>query len=213
MPPDHVLVPNHVKATLLMTAALIGLVLSITTAVTPDISLPSDITHSPVVDPFLRVTSETADTDTELPLVVTEWGAMNCPVAGDHYFIDSWGYARSGGRRHQGTDIMADRHTPVVAVTNGTITKVDRTDRKGELGGRTLWLETDDGVRFYYAHLQSIVDDLRAGDRVAAGDVLASVGNSGNARKTAPHLHFEIRPGKKPVNPYPTLAQVCRGAR
>lgn len=195
-----------------MRAALLGLVLSITTAFTPDLAIPEDVTHSPVVDPFLQVTQE-IESEWNLPLVVTEWGAMNCPVAGEHSFIDSWGYSRSGGRKHQGTDIMADRHTPVVAVTNGTITKVDRTDRKGELGGRTIWLETDGGVRFYYAHLQDIVDDLKPGDRVAAGDLIATVGNSGNARKTAPHLHFEIRPGKKPVNPYPTLALVCAGAR
>src|SRR5690606_39925931 len=102
-------------------------------------------THSEVVVPFLRLTSETAYTHTELPLVVTEWGAMNCPVAGDHYFFDSWGYARSGGRRHQGTDIMADRHTPVVAVTNRTITKVDRTDRKCETCGMTYFLEAYHG--------------------------------------------------------------------
>jgi murein DD-endopeptidase MepM/ murein hydrolase activator NlpD len=196
-----------------MTAALLGLVLSITTAVTPDLTIPPDVTHSPLVDPFLAVTHDADAAESDLPLVVTEWGVMNCPVAGDHSFVNSWGYARSGGRRHQGTDIMADRHTPVVAVTNGVITKVDRTDRKGELGGRTVWLETDDGVRFYYAHLQDIVDALDRGDRVAAGDLLGTVGNSGNARKTAPHLHFEIRPGRKPVNPYPTLAQVCRGAR
>lgn len=196
-----------------MTAVLLGLVLSITTTVTPDLTVPPDVTHAPIVDPFLQVTEESHEAGPDLPLVMTEWGTMNCPVVGDHYFINSWGYSRSGGRRHQGTDIMADRHTPIVAVTNGTITKVDRSDRRGELGGRTVWLETDDGVRFYYAHLEAIVDGLEKGDRVAAGDLLGTVGNSGNARKTAPHLHFEIRPGKKPVNPYPTLAQVCRGAR
>src|SRR5690606_8837704 len=109
-----------------MTAALLGLVLSITTAFTPDLAIPEDVTHSPVVDPFLQVTQE-IESEWNLPLVVTEWGAMNCPVAGEHSFIDSWGYSRSGGRKHQGTDIMADRHTPVVRSEERRVGKEWRT--------------------------------------------------------------------------------------
>src|SRR5665809_31273 len=55
-----------------------------------------------------------------VPTVSTNGKA--CPVAGPVSFIDSWGYPRSGGRSHQGVDMMADYGTPVVAITSGTIT-------------------------------------------------------------------------------------------
>lgn len=123
------------------------------------------------------------------------------PVAGANEYIDSWGLPRSGGRRHKGADIMAAAGTPVVAVKDGVVTS-----GSSSLGGITLWLETDDGTRYYYAHLQSIA--VGSG-RVAAGQVIGYVGSTGNASASAPHLHFEIhRPGA--VNPYPELQLMAR---
>ena len=60
------------------------------------------------------------------------------PVDGPHSFINDWGFARSGGRSHQGTDIMAARGTPVVAVVSG---RIRRTAYGSGLGGTTIWLE------------------------------------------------------------------------
>jgi murein DD-endopeptidase MepM/ murein hydrolase activator NlpD len=123
------------------------------------------------------------------------------PVAGPNEYIDSWGFPRSGGRRHKGTDIMAAAGTPVVAVKDGAVTS-----GSSSLGGITLWLETDDGTRYYYAHLQSI--EIGTG-RVGAGQVIGYVGSTGNASASVPHLHFEIhRPDA--VNPYPELQQLAR---
>lgn len=178
---------------------------------TPAIAVPSG---SPILSAFPRpavpdepavVTPETVD---------TKYGPMLCPVDGPHEFISSWGFSRSGGRSHRGNDMFADRGTPVVSVADSVLTRVDRIDSPGELGGRTILAVNDAGVRFYYAHLDSIVDGLEVGDRVVAGQLLGGVGTSGNARGTDPHLHFEIHPdGRNAVDPYPTLAKICDGAR
>ncbi len=124
------------------------------------------------------------------------------PVAGAHSYINDWGFSRSGGRSHQGTDIMAPRGTPVVAVVSGRVT---RTTRNSGLGGTTVWLRGNDGRSYYFAHLDTIAGGISSGSSVGAGQTLATVGNSGNARGGATHLHFEIRTGSGAINPYPVL--------
>ena len=121
-------------------------------------------------------------------------------------FIDSWGYPRSGGRRHKGTDVMAPRSANVHAFTDGRISRL----KTGGLGGIVAYLQGDDGVRYYYAHLEGYVDGLRVGQRVEAGELIAFNGDSGNARGGATHVHFQVHPGGGgPVNPYPWLRAVC----
>jgi len=123
------------------------------------------------------------------------------PVAGPNDYIDSWGFPRSGGRRHKGTDIMAPAGTSVVAVKDGVVTS-----KSGGLGGLTIWLQTADGTRYYYAHLESI--EVGSG-AVTAGQVIGYVGSTGNASASAPHLHFEIhRPEAE--NPYPELQLMAK---
>jgi murein DD-endopeptidase MepM/ murein hydrolase activator NlpD len=126
-----------------------------------------------------------------------------CPVTGPHRFADTWGAPRGGGRRHMGTDMMAARGTPVVAPVGGRIRTVS-----GAVGGLAFYLAGDDGHTYYGAHLDTLV--AASGSRVQPGGQIGTVGDSGNAKGGAPHLHFEIHlNGSEPVNPTPTLRQWC----
>jgi murein DD-endopeptidase MepM/ murein hydrolase activator NlpD len=127
-----------------------------------------------------------------------------CPVQGGAAFIDSWGFARSGGRSHKGVDMFNARHTPLLAVVDGRIKF-----SSNSLGGRSTHLYADNGVVYYYTHLQDHPDNISSGQRVSKGTVVGFLGNSGNARYTSPHLHFEVRPNGKAVNPYPTVRSAC----
>ncbi len=127
-----------------------------------------------------------------------------CPVQGGAGFSNSWGARRSGGRSHKGVDMFNARNTPVVAVVDGVVKF-----SSNSLGGRSSHLYADNGVVYYYTHLEGHPSDISSGQRVAKGTVVGFLGNSGNARFTSPHLHFEIRPGGVAVNPYPTVRSAC----
>ena len=119
-----------------------------------------------------------------------------------------FGAARDGGaREHHGVDIFAPRGTPVLASLDARVRRVDTTD----LGGKVVWLEPLFGnTRLYYAHLDS--QSVETGQYVLAGEVIGTVGNTGNARTTPPHLHFGvyIRNRGGPRDPYPFLKQTSR---
>jgi len=133
-------------------------------------------------------------------------------------FTDTYAARRSGGRTHNALDILAPRGTPALAVADGEVVRITR----NRLGGNVLYLRSPDGAYdFYYAHLDGYADGLAVGQTVRQGDVLGYVGNTGNASRTAPHLHFQMlrldaRGRGTPVNPYRLLvdsALIPRGVR
>lgn len=130
----------------------------------------------------------------DIPLDVQAQVLAPFPVNGPASYTDDWGAARFSPsfHLHEGIDIFAERGTPVIASTDGTIT---RAAHRTGAGGNVVYLEMDDGTYFYYAHLDDISPVIHAGMEVEAGTVLGTVGDTGNAVGTPPHLHFEIHPG------------------
>jgi murein DD-endopeptidase MepM/ murein hydrolase activator NlpD len=131
-----------------------------------------------------------------------ELGIWKCPVQGQVRFNDTWGAARSGGRSHKGTDMLAAMGTPTVAPVSGRVEH-----RTVSLGGLSWYVYGDDGHTYFGTHLSGY-ENVGAG-HVERGTVIGYVGDSGNAAGT-PHLHFEYHPGGgSAINPYPRLVEVC----
>jgi murein DD-endopeptidase MepM/ murein hydrolase activator NlpD len=132
-------------------------------------------------------------------------GTMVCPVDGATTFRDSWGEPRPGGRGHTGVDMISPIGTPLVAIENGVITNPGW----HYAGGIGLYILGDSGDSWYYAHLDGYAAGIQAGTRVAAGQLIGYVGETGNA--AGPHLHLaHILPSGQYINPYPVAAELCR---
>lgn len=147
---------------------------------------------------------ETDDGDAEPTVPISG----QCPVYGNARFINDWGFPRSGGRWHQGNDLFAPRGTPLVAIDDGTVVRVNRPGDALGLGGLTVTINIA-GVDWYYAHLDQIASELQPGDTVTAGQQIGTVGSTGNASAAAPHLHLGRYVDGAPTNPYPYLRRIC----
>lgn len=130
-------------------------------------------------------------------------GSHVFPIAGASQFSDDWLAPRPGGRYHEGIDLFAARGTPVIAVADGTLFRVGYSG----ISGNRLWLEDGAGTQFFYAHLDGYSSAAAEGASVSKGTVLGYVGDTGDARGTSPHVHFEIHPGGGgPVRPFPIVS-------
>ncbi len=138
-------------------------------------------------------------------------GGFVFPVGAPFNFASTFGAPRMTGTKyehtHQGNDIFAAGGTPIYATSRGVIAR----KAVAVLGGNKLWLVAADGTQYYYAHLSAYAEAVEDGTVVEAGQVLGYVGDTGNARGTPPHLHFEIHPGGgAAIDPYPILDAVRR---
>jgi peptidoglycan LD-endopeptidase LytH len=124
---------------------------------------------------------------------------------------DTFDHSRGAGeRRHEATDIMAPKGTPVIAVDNGIIKKLFNS----QAGGLTIYqFDTLERYAYYYAHLDGYAPGLKEGMLVKKGDLIGYVGVTGNSDPNGPHLHFaifQLGPEKRwyegtALNPYPAL--------
>jgi len=148
---------------------------------------------------------------TEVP-PVTHIEGLIIPVAGVRadQLVDTFTASRSEGRTHDAIDIIAPADTPVLAAADGQITKLWQSER----GGTTIYqLSADQKMILYYAHLARYADGLAEGKQVRQGEVIAYVGDTGNAGAGNYHLHFSIALVSDPkrywegtnINPYPLL--------
>jgi peptidoglycan LD-endopeptidase LytH len=128
---------------------------------------------------------------------------------------DSFNDARGGTRRHEATDILAPRGTPVMAVDDGAVRKLF-TSREG---GLTIYqFDPEEVYCYYYAHLDRYAAGLQEGMPVRRGQVIGYVGTTGNAPPNTPHLHlagFKLGPQKrwwegKAINLYPALVDALK---
>ena len=135
------------------------------------------------------------------------------PVDGVCAYADTWHDPRAGVDKngnpnvHEGVDIIAASGVPIRAVTDGKITSMSQSIR----GGNQLYLTQPDGSYFFHAHINRYADGLVVGAQVKAGDVIAYVGQTGDAVYSTAHLHFEVHPawnGRGPINPYPVVRQL-----
>ena len=137
-------------------------------------------------------------------VMIREVPSIGFPVKGKtkRSISSFFGDPRDGGSRdHHGVDIFAARHTPVLAPSNASVTRIG----EGEVGGRYVWLyDSKRSMYLYFAHLET--REVDRGDQVRAGQQIGTVGNTGNARYTPPHLHFGIyRNG--PIDPFHFIAE------
>jgi murein DD-endopeptidase MepM/ murein hydrolase activator NlpD len=150
------------------------------------------------------------------PLPQTVQGATSpqliIPVAGirAEQLQDTFTASRSEGRAHDAIDIIAPHNAPVLAAATGPIVKLFQSER----GGVTIYQESADGrTVYYYAHLDRYADNLAEGHVAQQGEVIAYVGDTGNAGAGNYHLHFSVSLIDDPkhffkgtnINPFPLL--------
>lgn len=115
----------------------------------------------------------------------------------------NFGDPRSGGRTHEGLDILAPRATPVASPAASVVLRVG----VGANSGNYVYAAAPGGETFVYMHLNQ-PSALHAGDVLKRGDLIGYVGDTGNALGGPTHLHFEIRKDGTATDPYPRLTAV-----
>ena len=171
---------------------------------------PTPIAPTSLATATVRPTAASRPTATLAPTATATPGnkpdraaSAAAPAHGARYVFPVRGDGKiSYGRSHHdypAADIFCPAGSEFVAVTDGVVDFVSREDRweprvndGATRGGLSVAIVGDDGVRYYGSHLSEVAEGIAPGARVVAGQLLGRTGNSGDARVTAPHLHFGI---------------------
>jgi murein DD-endopeptidase MepM/ murein hydrolase activator NlpD len=142
----------------------------------------------------------------EYTLEINTLASLGFPVKTSATIQSFFGDGRdANSRKHEGIDIFAPFRTPVQAIASGTITRVN----ENNLGGKVVWMRpSGKDYTLYYAHLDLQI--ATEGQQVNIGDTLGLIGNTGNARTTAPHLHFGIYTSSGAVDPLPFVDKTVK---
>jgi murein DD-endopeptidase MepM/ murein hydrolase activator NlpD len=187
-------------------------------AAVPPVAEPSLAVPSPLPSVESTVAPSPAETESAPPSAPQAspsqpaTGTLLIPVAGvrPEELRDTFQEARAAGRTHDAIDIPAPHGTPVLAASDGRVVKL----WQSVPGGTTIYqLDPDNTTVYYYAHLDHYADGLAEGHFARRGEVIAYVGDTGNAGPGNYHLHFSVLIVKDPkrywdgtnVNPYPLL--------
>lgn len=129
--------------------------------------------------------------------------SLPVPVIGvaPREIADTYGEPRGADRKHEGVDIFAARGTYIISATEGIVVRIGT----NSLGGNIVFVLGPGGERYYYAHLDEIDSQLSQGQRVSTSTMLGTVGTTGNATGTPPHLHFGIYGEGGAQNPFERL--------
>ena len=192
-------------------------------AAVPPVPEPALTVPSPLPSVESTVVPTPSETEGTPPASVTPQGpsplpthaTLLIPVAGvrPEELRDTFQEARSAGRTHDAIDIPAPRGTPVLAAADGLVVKL----WQSVPGGTTIYqLDPDNTTVYYYAHLDRYADGLAEGHFARRGEVIAYVGDTGNAGAGNYHLHFSVLIVADParywdgtnVNPYPLLKRM-----
>lgn len=177
-------------AGMLVMAAVVTIFPSPMTVVSADIDVRPSLAEAPAVTPP-PASASAAPAISANPLEDLRRRSLTLPVQGitREDLRDTFNEQRGGTRRHEAIDVLAPRHTPVLAVEDGTIAKLFLSDA----GGNTIYqFDPSSTYVYYYAHLEQYAEGLKEGDAVRRGQVIGYIGTSGNAPRDTPHLHFAI---------------------
>ena len=140
-----------------------------------------------------RAANQTAPTRLPIPVARVQ----------KHDITDTWGGARSEGRKHEGVDIFAPTGTPIYSSSDGIVIKIGW----NRLGGKTVTIWGAGDRRYYYAHLSRYANIFEQ-QIISRGTLIGFVGNSGGASSTPPHLHFGMYDKNwKAMNPFSMLEE------
>lgn len=195
--------------TLLMSITLLGFLVSAPFSFAQTAKSNCVITKigNPAGPPILPPACEqTGETGVCVPGGVGKDGAFQALTPGEQTLFSPWGVPRSGGRTHKGVDLGRASGTPIFAIEPGIVTRVSHDDVG--LGGVTVSMKGDSGRRHYFAHLiLGSNNHITVGELLTKCQQIGQVGQTGNARTTPPHLHYQIsNRGGTWVNPVIELA-------